>query len=89
MIGQLYLINLIGRLYLITGFYHEQSRPDRDTYLSIFWNNIKKSMRYNFNKASEVNSLGNPYDYRSVIENICNLCKSTVIQCQLVLYKTK
>jgi len=49
------------------GFYHEQSRPDRDNYLTIYKHNIKKDMVYNFNKATEVNSLGNPYDYRSVM----------------------
>merc|ERR1719476_1284499 len=42
------------------GFYHEQSRPDRDSYLSINWGNIKSNMRFNFNKATEINSLGNP-----------------------------
>jgi len=49
------------------GFYHEQSRPDRDRYLDIYFSNIASNMRYNFNKANEVNSLGNPYDYRSVM----------------------
>lgn len=49
------------------GFYHEQSRPDRDNYLNIYFNNIQRDMKYNFDKAREVNSLGNSYDYRSVM----------------------
>jgi len=49
------------------GFYHEQSRPDRDRYISVYLHNVKKDMRFNFNKATEINSLGNPYDYRSVM----------------------
>jgi len=51
------------------GLYHEQSRPDRDNYVEIVLNNIASNMRYNFNKqrASNINSLGTGYDYRSVM----------------------
>ena len=49
------------------GFYHEQSRPDRDDFIDIYLHNVEAKMRFNFKKATEVNSLGNPYDYRSVM----------------------
>jgi len=51
------------------GFHHEQSRPDRDGYLAIRWENIPDRLEYNFKKqsTSRVDSLGTPYDYRSVM----------------------
>jgi len=51
------------------GLYHEQSRPDRDSYIEIQWNNIASNMKYNFDKqrASNINSLGTGYDYRSIM----------------------
>jgi len=51
------------------GFYHEQSRPDRDEYVTILWQNINSKMRYNFNKqtTTNVDSLGTKYDYSSMM----------------------
>jgi len=51
------------------GFWHEQSRPDRDSYVRILTQNIIQGMGYNFNKfsTSSVNSMGSAYDIGSVM----------------------
>jgi len=51
------------------GFYHEQSRYDRDTYVTVNYANIRSGRSHNFNKytSSQVQTLGEPYDYASVM----------------------
>jgi len=51
------------------GFYHEQSRPDRDQYVEILLNNVRAGYENNFNKykTDRIDSLGSPYDYRSMM----------------------
>ncbi|XP_041364712.1 astacin-like [Gigantopelta aegis] len=51
------------------GFWHEQSRPDRDSYVTIEWNNIQKGHEHNFDKysTSMVDTQGINYDYESVM----------------------
>jgi len=53
----------------VLGFFHEQSRPDRDDYVSILWNNIDAGTESNFDKYSEldIDTLMLPYDYSSVM----------------------
>ncbi|WP_196140666.1 M12 family metallopeptidase [Aliikangiella sp. G2MR2-5] len=50
------------------GFFHEQTRTDRDNYVTIYWNNIQSGMAYNFNKmtSSDGQNYGN-YDYYSIM----------------------
>ncbi|KAE8587887.1 hypothetical protein XENTR_v10022165 [Xenopus tropicalis] len=48
------------------GFYHEQSRSDRDDYVTIHTENILPGYEGNFNKANS-NNLGLEYDYSSVM----------------------
>ncbi|KAK2549702.1 Zinc metalloproteinase nas-4 [Acropora cervicornis] len=50
------------------GFYHEQSRPDRDKYITVNYNNIIQGARNNFLiYRTGINSLGTPYDYGSIM----------------------
>ncbi|CAF3500606.1 unnamed protein product [Rotaria sp. Silwood1] len=53
----------------VLGFYHEQSRPDRDSYVSIQWNNILPANAFNFDmyNDSDVDTLMTSYDYGSVM----------------------
>uniref|UniRef100_A0A672T674 Metalloendopeptidase n=1 Tax=Sinocyclocheilus grahami TaxID=75366 RepID=A0A672T674_SINGR len=51
------------------GFWHEQSRSDRDDYVTIMWDQIQEGKEHNFNSYDETvsSSLGVPYDYGSVM----------------------
>jgi len=51
------------------GFHHEQTRPDRDSYVTIHYNNIQRGMEFNFQKysTSTINSRGVSYDYPSIM----------------------
>ncbi|KAJ8289811.1 hypothetical protein GJAV_G00005590 [Gymnothorax javanicus] len=51
------------------GFWHEQSRYDRDEYVTILWENIEEGQELNFEKTlkNETTSHGTPYDYYSVM----------------------
>ncbi|XP_008583550.1 PREDICTED: meprin A subunit beta, partial [Galeopterus variegatus] len=51
------------------GFWHEQSRSDRDDYVMIIWDRIESGKEHNFNIYSdqESDSLNVPYDYTSVM----------------------
>ncbi|KAF4103248.1 meprin A subunit beta-like [Onychostoma macrolepis] len=51
------------------GFWHEQSRYDRDDYVTINFENIITGYKDNFNKYSEnqTTTQGTPYDYYSVM----------------------
>uniref|UniRef100_A0A8C6J991 Uncharacterized protein n=1 Tax=Melopsittacus undulatus TaxID=13146 RepID=A0A8C6J991_MELUD len=51
------------------GFWHEQSRSDRDDYVSIIWERVLSGHKHNFNKYDDKrsDSLNVPYDYTSVM----------------------
>lgn len=49
------------------GLWHEQSREDRDTYVTIHWANIQSGMEHNFNQhISDGDDIGS-YDYGSIM----------------------
>lgn len=49
------------------GFWHEQSRPDRDYFVTINTDNIKDGREHNFRKRQTINYQGEIYDYGSVM----------------------
>ncbi|CAF1376643.1 unnamed protein product, partial [Adineta steineri] len=50
------------------GFWHEQSRPDRDNYVTIEYANVEPGLEHAFNKyTTSVDTLGTPYDYESLM----------------------
>ncbi|GAB1600720.1 astacin-like metalloprotease toxin 2, partial [Argonauta hians] len=51
------------------GFYHEQNRPDRDSYIKINLSNVKKGHEGNFNLLFPplIDTQNLPYDYRSIM----------------------
>uniref|UniRef100_A0A3Q1HYM6 Metalloendopeptidase n=1 Tax=Anabas testudineus TaxID=64144 RepID=A0A3Q1HYM6_ANATE len=51
------------------GFWHEQSRADRDDYVKIMWDYISEGKEHNFNTYNDTtsSSLGVPYDYGSMM----------------------
>uniref|UniRef100_UPI00398E87EF meprin A subunit alpha-like n=1 Tax=Pristiophorus japonicus TaxID=55135 RepID=UPI00398E87EF len=51
------------------GFYHEQSRTDRDDYVNIWWDEIIPDMEHNFVVYNDdyITDLNSPYDYESLM----------------------
>ena len=49
------------------GFWHEQSRPDRDSYVNILYSNLKLFSDHNFMKRTYIKSFGVEYDYGSIM----------------------
>eukprot|EP00111_Clytia_hemisphaerica_P019376 TCONS_00057196-protein len=60
---------IIHEILHALGFWHEQSRPDRNQYVQIMWENIADGQAHNFEKYSNerVDDLGSIYDYSSIM----------------------
>lgn len=51
------------------GFFHEHTRPDRDKFVSILWDNIKSDhvKQFEMRTRGEVTTLGQSYDFQSIM----------------------
>ena len=49
------------------GILHEQSRTDRDNYVTIKLENVISGMEHNFEKHAATQTDGFPYDYQSLM----------------------
>lgn len=58
---------ILHELLHALGFYHMHQVPDRDEYVEIVYENIKKNAWGNFAKIRVVKDLGVPYDIRSLM----------------------
>jgi len=58
----------IHELMHVIGYMHEQSRKDRDSYITINWNNIRPAMKSQFAKCESCDLQGLAYDTGSVMQ---------------------
>ncbi|RNA12080.1 zinc metallo ase nas-15-like, partial [Brachionus plicatilis] len=65
--GCLYDGTVAHELIHALGFLHEQSRPDRDQYIKINWDNIIEDMKFNFQIYNEGDTFGLKYDFDSIM----------------------
>jgi hypothetical protein len=66
------------------GFYHEQSRPDRDQNIGIYWENINSATCHNFQICKACKTYG-PYDTKSIMHYYskaftCDDSKNTMVE---------
>jgi hypothetical protein len=59
--------SIVHEILHAAGFYHEQSRGDRDQYISIMWDEISPEVRFNFDKRDARGQDVGPYDYDSIM----------------------
>ncbi|KAJ4432667.1 hypothetical protein ANN_21290 [Periplaneta americana] len=57
---------IMHELLHVLGFFHQHSASERDDFITINWNNIKKGNENQFGKNNTTN-FGEPYDYESVM----------------------
>lgn len=60
---------IVHELMHALGFHHQQSSSERDDFIKIIWENIRRGREHNFNKYNEtvVTNFNVSYDYMSVM----------------------
>ncbi|RVE54012.1 hypothetical protein evm_001415 [Chilo suppressalis] len=58
---------IVHEIMHVLGFSHEHTRPDRDKYITILWNNVKPGYKKYFEKRTNDQLMNIPYDYLSVL----------------------
>ena len=61
------LFHVTHEFFHAIGFFHEQSRPDRDGYVEIMWSHIPVNRHSQFEIQPDSDTLGTPYDYMSIM----------------------
>ncbi|CDW52714.1 zinc metalloproteinase nas 4 [Trichuris trichiura] len=58
---------ILHQLMHVIGFHHENERPDRDFFVTVYWNNIRPEKRHLFRTRSwREFPVTTPYDYESI-----------------------
>ena len=59
---------IVHELLHAVGFWHEQSRPDRDAYIQINWSNVLPGYEAEFySRPDAIDTMNMPYDYYSIM----------------------
>ncbi|XP_058982980.1 zinc metalloproteinase nas-8-like [Musca domestica] len=57
----------IHELMHVLGFFHEQNRQERDSFVKILYENIREGLQNNFRRRSRTAAFNVPYDYASIM----------------------
>ncbi|XP_031568762.1 low choriolytic enzyme-like [Actinia tenebrosa] len=62
-------VTIMHEMLHAVGFWHEQSRPDRNHHVEVMWENIEEGKEHNFNKykRNSIDVLNTNYDFNSIM----------------------